>query len=196
MDIFVPRGAWLRIPIRPTLLRNNGAGDSATSPGRQALLDPVNSNAAAWADFDNDGWLDLSSAARSRPIASTTTGRRHVRGGRREGRRNKASPLSAKAAPGSTYDNDRYPDLFLNNLAGRPGCSITTATVPSAMSHASMGINGPYHGFSCWTWDFDNDGWLDIFATCYDRTLGDVVKGLLGQPHSRYSSRLYRNLAG
>ena len=23
------------------------------------LLDPVNSNAAAWADYDNDGWLDL-----------------------------------------------------------------------------------------------------------------------------------------
>ena len=48
-----------------------------------------------------------------------------------------------------------------------------------------MGIDGPRDGFSCWAWDYDNDGWLDIFATCYDRTLEDVVKGLLGQPHGR-----------
>jgi ASPIC and UnbV/FG-GAP-like repeat len=59
-----------------------------------------------------------------------------------------------------------------------------------------MGIDGPYRGFSCWAWDYDNDGWLDIFATCYDRTLADVVKGLIGQPHGRYSNRLFRNRQG
>jgi hypothetical protein len=59
-----------------------------------------------------------------------------------------------------------------------------------------MGIAGPAWGFSCWTWDYDNDGWLDIFATCYDRSLGDMVKGLLGQPHNRHSNRLYRNHEG
>ena len=32
--------------------------------------------------------------------------------------------------------------------------------------------------------DYDNDGWLDIFATSYDRTLKDVVKGLNGEPHT------------
>jgi ASPIC and UnbV/FG-GAP-like repeat len=59
-----------------------------------------------------------------------------------------------------------------------------------------MGIDGPYTGFSCWAWDYDNDGWLDVFATCYDRTLGDVVKGMIGQPHGRYSNRLFRNRQG
>ena len=59
-----------------------------------------------------------------------------------------------------------------------------------------MGIDGPRHGFSCWAWDYDNDGWLDLFATSYDRTVGDVVKGLIGQPHSRHSNRLFRNLGG
>ena len=29
--------------------------------------------------------------------------------------------------------------------------------------------------------DYDNDGWEDVFATCYDRSLGDVVKGLIGR---------------
>ncbi len=59
-----------------------------------------------------------------------------------------------------------------------------------------MGIDGPYRGFSCWAWDYDNDGWLDIFATSYDRSLEDVVKGLLGQPHGLYPNRLYRNIKG
>ncbi len=61
-----------------------------------------------------------------------------------------------------------------------------------------MGINGPSTGFSCWAWDYDNDGWLDIFATSYDATLKDVVKGLIGEPHTAGSqnNKLFRNLGG
>jgi hypothetical protein len=59
-----------------------------------------------------------------------------------------------------------------------------------------MGINGPRVGFSCWSWDYDNDGWLDIFATCYDYSVGDVVKGLAGLPHARLSNRLFHNIKG
>ena len=44
--------------------------------------------------------------------------------------------------------------------------------------------------------DYDNDGWPDIFATSYDRTVEDVVKGLLGKPHGRCSNKLYRNMEG
>jgi hypothetical protein len=59
-----------------------------------------------------------------------------------------------------------------------------------------MGLKGPEKGFSCWAWDFDNDGWLDIFATNYDRSLGEVVKGLLGEPAGLPPGRLYRNIKG
>jgi hypothetical protein len=62
----------------------------------------------------------------------------------------------------------------------RPCCPTPRATWPRAS----------------WAWDYDNDGWLDIFATCYDRTLEDVVKGLVGQPHGLQSNRLFRNLQG
>jgi hypothetical protein len=59
-----------------------------------------------------------------------------------------------------------------------------------------MGIAGPTGGFACWSWDYDNDGWPDIFATCYDRTVADVVRGLTGEPHQLGSNRLYRNQEG
>ena len=41
----------------------------------------------------------------------------------------------------------------------------------------AMGIDGPRDGFSCWAWDYDNDGWLDIFATCYDYSLDGRGQG-------------------
>ena len=83
------------------------------------------------------------------------------------------------------FDNDRYPDLFVNCMSGlarlyhneRDG-SFTDVT-------GDMGIDGPRGGFACWSWDFDNDGWLDIFATSYDRSLNDVVRGLVGRTHSQ-----------
>jgi hypothetical protein len=59
-----------------------------------------------------------------------------------------------------------------------------------------MGIAGPLYGFSCWTWDYDNDGLLDLFATSYDKDVGDCVAGLLGQQHSRNRSMLFRNVGG
>ncbi len=197
MDIFVPRGAWLRHPIRPTLLHNQGAGEFRDVTKESGLLDPVNSNAAAWADYDNDGWLDLFVCCEKQ-----TNRLYHNKGNgtfaqvaERAGLQGSPTDF-CKGCAWIDYDNDRYPDLFLNNLAGDARLYHNNRDGSFSDQTSLMGIKGPYHGFSCWTWDFDNDGWLDIFATCYDRTLGDVVKGLLGQPHSRYSNRLYRNRGG
>ncbi len=94
------------------------------------------------------------------------------------------------------YDNDDYPDLFLNNLSGSGELYHNNRNGTFSDVTSEMGIAGPYHGFSCWAWDYDNDGWLDIFATTYDRTLADLIKGLLGMPHGEECNRLYRNLGG
>ncbi len=197
MDIFVPRGAWLRHPVRPSLLRNNGKGRFTDVTREAGLLDPVNSNGAAWADYDNDGWLDLFVCCEkqtNRLYHSKRNGtfeevaaRAGVQG---------SSTDFCKGCNWVDFDNDGYPDLFLNNLAGDARLYRNQRDGTFSDFTTRMGISGPYHGFSCWSWDYDNDGWLDIFATCFDRSLGDIVKGLLGQPHGRYSSRLYRNQQG
>ena len=56
-----------RTPSGPTLLRNNGDGGFTDVTRESGLLDPVNSNAAAWADYDNDGWVDLFVACERQP---------------------------------------------------------------------------------------------------------------------------------
>ena len=197
MDIFIIRGAWLPWPVRPTLLRNNGSGGFTDVTRQAGLLTAVNSNAAAWADYDNDGWLDLFIGCERQP--------NRLYHNRHNGTFEEvAADAQVQGAPGRIckgcawidFDNDDYPDLFLNHLNGvgqlfhnnRDG-RFTDETSP-------QNIDGPPYGFSCWAWDYDNDGWLDLFATSYERTVGDVVKGLLGQPDPTQPNRLFRNLGG
>ena len=197
MDIVVPRGAWMPVEIRPSLLRNDGKGEFLDVTREAGLLDPVNSNAAAWADYDNDGRLDLF-------IGCERQNNRlyHNKGdGTFEEVAAKAgvegdAKRFCKGCTWIDYDNDGFPDLFLNNLTGDSRLYHNNRNGTFTEETDSMNIVGPFGGFSCWTWDYDNDGWLDIFATCYDRTLADVVKGMLGEPHGRYSNRLYHNVNG
>ncbi len=196
MDIFIARGAWLPLEIRPTLLRNNGAGGFIDVTKEAGLLDPVNSNAAAWADYDNDGWIDLFIGCERQ-----TSRLYHNKGNgtfEEVGAKAGVEGTSQRFCKGCTwidYDNDRFPDLFINERGpaelfrnNRDGTFTSVAS--------GMGIDGPYAGFSCWAWDYDNDGWVDIFATSYDRALVDIVKGLLGEKHGGHSNRLYHNRQG
>jgi hypothetical protein len=199
MDIFVPRGAWLPYPIRPSLLRNNGDGTFADVTKEAGLAAPVNSNAAAWSDYDNDGWLDLFIACE----------RQHNRlyHNRKDGTFEEVSAragLSHPAAPlgfckGTTwvdFDNDDYPDLFLNNLKGSGELFHNERDGTFRDVAIRMRIDGPRVGFSCWSWDYDNDGWLDIFAAGSDHTLDSLVRGMLGQRHNGHSGALFRNVNG
>jgi FG-GAP-like repeat/ASPIC and UnbV len=193
LDLFVPRGAWLPHPVRPSLLRNEGGGRFTDVTAESRLDEPLNSNAAAWADYDNDGWLDVFIACEKQPS--------HLYRNRGDGTFEEVAARVGvtvkeveqnKGCAWIDYDNDRDPDLFVNSLSGRSrlyrndGGRFVEVNGP-------MGIDGPRGGFSCWAWDYDNDGWLDLFATSYDRSVADVVRGLLGQTHYKYSSRLYHN---
>src|SRR2546430_3677231 len=54
----------------------------------------------------------------------------------------------------------------------------------------------PTNGFACWFWDYDNDGWLDLFVCSYEQGLSENIKSQMGLPNSGTTCRLYRNLGG
>jgi hypothetical protein len=197
IDLFISRGAWFPYPMRQSLLRNNGDGTFTDVTREAGFLDPVNSTASRWADYDNDGWIDVLI------VCELQTNRLyHNRGdgtfeevGAKAGVEND-SRAYCKGADWIDFDNDDYPDLFVDNMRGTARLYHNNRNGTFTDVTESMGIDGPRDGFSCWAWDYDNDGWLDIFATCFDYTLEDVIKGMVGQPHQRSSNRLFRNVHG
>jgi hypothetical protein len=198
-DIFIVRGAWYAYPQRPSLLRNNANGTFTDVTGEAGLLEAVNSISASWADYDNDGWLDLFICCERQPSRLYHNRRDGTfEEVSREARVDGGGLVGCKGSAWIDYDNDGYQDLFLNFLVlpattrlyhnDRDG-TFTDVTL-------EMGLSGPAIGFSCWAWDYDNDGWLDLFATSYDKAVGDMVKGLQGEHHQRNFGRLYHNRQG
>jgi hypothetical protein len=196
LDVFIPRGAWHEWPMRPTLLHNAGGGRFEDMTRRAGLLDPVNSNAAAWADYDNDGWIDLF-------VACERQNNRLYRN-RGDGTFEEVAARAgvqadkerfAKGCSWLDYDNDAFPDLFVNNLSDDARLYHNNRDGHFEEVTSRMGIDGP-KGFSCWSFDYDNDGWLDIFAVYYDRPIDEVIRGMLGMPVERTGNRLYRNFQG
>lgn len=197
MDIFIHRGAWLHIPIRASLLKNNGDFTFTDVTEAAGLLDPVNSNTGAWADYDNDGWLDFFQCCEQQPNRLY-----HNKGD------GTFEEVSARVGLGSSgkefckgacwvdYDNDDDPDLFVNNLGGEGRLFRNNGDGTFDEVTQELGITGPKHGFPCWSWDYDNDGWLDIWATSYSRASGDVVRGLIGQPYLSDANALFHNQGG
>ena len=111
MDLFISRGAWLHSPIRQSLLRNNGDGTFSDVTEEAGLLDPVNSTYSCWADYDNDGWLDVYIICEQQTNRLYhNRGERNLRGSGRQGRRATGTHASfCKGANWIDFDNDDYP---------------------------------------------------------------------------------------
>ena len=182
LDFLVPRGAWLREGGRhpASLLRNDGeAGfvDVTFDAGLGEADYP--SQVAAWADYDNDGDLDLflgAEADAARPyecmLYQNQGDGTFVDVAEQAGVTNGAF---TKGAAWGDFDGDRWPDLYVSNLSGRnrlyrnqgDGTFVDVAT--------RLGVAGPVQSFSCWFWDFDNDGHLDLFVASYEEDLAAFV---------------------
>ncbi|MFI5454440.1 MAG: FG-GAP-like repeat-containing protein [Isosphaerales bacterium] len=200
LDVLALRGGW-ETPFRLSLLRNNGNGvfdDATVSAG---LGEPIASQSAAWGDYDNDGLLDVYVAGEydvSQVTPQNLCRLYHNRGdGTFENVAEKAGVLNARFAKGvawGDYDNDGDLDLYVSNMKGpnrlyrNEGDGTFTDVAPD------LGVTEPINSFSCWFWDYDNDGRLDLFVAGFSATLADIVADMLGRPAKGERPRLYRNL--
>ena len=58
LDLYITRGGWSGA-AENTLYHNNGDGTFTDVTHTAGVADPQSSFCAAWADYDNDGYLDL-----------------------------------------------------------------------------------------------------------------------------------------
>jgi hypothetical protein len=204
LDLYVARGAW-KTPMRHSLLRNNRDGTFTDVTDAAGLGAPVQSQAAAWADYDNDGRLDLfigSELVRvnGRPVPARSLLYRNKGDGTFEEVAVRAGVTNegflCKGANWGDFDGDGFPDLFVANLNGP--CRLFRNNRDGTFTDVArqLGVTKPHTAFSCWWFDYDNDGRLDLFVASFDRTLPDVIQSHLGRPFNVQTCRLYRNVDG
>ncbi len=202
LDIFVLRGAWTPHGEPNSLLRNNGDGTFEDVTEQAALLSTHPTQTASWGDYDGDGWLDLYIGNES--VSGPRIPNQLFHNNQDGTFTDVASEAGAavigfvKAVVWGDIDNDGMLDLFISRLRepnvllrnegpdadGRWSFSDVTATA---------GVAEPISSFPAWFWDYDDDGWLDIFVSDYSGTAGDLAAEYLGLSHEAELPRLYRN---
>jgi len=209
-DIFVIRGGWWdnvgRFP--DSLLRNNGDGTFDDVTEEAGMLSYHPSQTAAWFDFDGDGWLDvfIGNESRAGDPHPCELYRNNGNGTFTEcaARFGLAVIAYVKGVASGDFNNDGRPDLYLSIRPGANRLYRNDGPVPKGGAAtdgwrftdvaAQAGVIEPEYSFPTWFFDFDNDGWQDIFVAGYAiRNVGDIAADYLGLPHPAELPRLYRN---
>jgi hypothetical protein len=168
------------------LFRNEGAGVFARETTGPLVTIPGEHRGLAWADYDNDGDLDIY-VAKVAGWSSSSEGL-FVNNGEETFTADLAvaSEFSSQGPAWGDFDNDGYLDLFVSNYGISPQADmlfhnqrdgtftrIFDSDVVTALAHGTG---------SAWA-DFDNDGFLDLFV---------VNAGPDGGPYNE-PNFLYRN---
>ena len=202
-DVVLLRGAW-QSRARLSLLRNKGAGNFEDVTIASGLAEPISTESAVWGDYDRDGHLDLFVCGeyhRDAPDRIDLSRLYHNEGnGKFKNVAESAGIIIEQLAKGSAwgdYDGDGQLDLFVSVFDGN--CRLYhnegNGTFKDVAAH--LGLVGPSHrsSFSCWFWDYDNDGRLDLFVNDYAAAGSDVIAFDLGMKSKDQSHpHLYRNL--
>jgi hypothetical protein len=206
LDIWTERGGWYqkqgRIP--GSLLRNNGDGTFTDVTETAGLLRAHPSQTCVWFDYDGDGWLDLFKGNETSDPGDPDPC--ELFRNNRDGTFTECAAACGldvkgivKGATGADYDNDRRPDLYLsllnapNRLFHNDGTNASGQWKFSDVTlHAR--VSEPILSFPTWFFDYDNDGWEDLFVSGYKMgNVGEVAADFLGMPNQGTPPKLYHN---
>jgi tetratricopeptide (TPR) repeat protein len=193
-DILVLRGAW-EFPIRKSLLRNNCDGTFTDVTRAAGLVEPATrTQTAVWADIDNDGFLDLFVGNENGPSQLF----RNKGDGTFEDISHSAGVdkiAFTKGVVAADYDNDGFVDLYVSNLYG--GNFLYHNNHDRTFTEVSerAGVHQPQsQSFATWFFDYDNDGWPDLFVTSYFFSADETLRSYLALPRNVETIKLYRNM--
>jgi hypothetical protein len=211
LDFLILRGGWMGAGghYPNSLLRNNGNGtfDDVTEEAGVLSFHPTQT--ATWFDYNSDGWLDLFIANET-----STQGTPQPCELFRNNGNGTFTDVAAecgvalvgffKAVVSGDFNNDGRPDLYLswrghdNLLLRNDGPKNPAQGAQSSWQFTDVakqaGVTQPFYSFPAWFFDYDNDGWLDLFVSGYGiNNVGDIAADYLGRPTPAERVRLYRN---
>jgi len=163
---------------------------------------PTSTQAAVWVDINNDGLLDLFVANEDQPAQLfLNKGDGTFEDISESAHINRV--MYSKGVAAADYDNDGWPDLYVSNLNGynflyHNNHDNTFTEVAGGLgvptSAPAANVPGSGHGFATWFFDYDNDGWPDLFVTSYFTSVDETARTYLGLPHNGTTLKLYRNM--
>ena len=208
MDILIPRGAWWNDfgKLPPSLLRNNGDGTFTDVTYESGLFEhKYPTQAAVFADFNNDGFVDLFFGNETRRDTEKYPCELFINDGKGKFTNvAKEAGVDAlcfsKGVAAGDYNNDGWMDICISsqgtpnylfrNDTGKNGGKVKFTDVSK-----EAGISGPIKSFPVGFFDFNNDGWQDIMILTYDADNCDYDNAAeyFGKPVKGEYSILYKN---
>jgi hypothetical protein len=180
IDLFVTGGRGTSQPAAPNrLYHNNGDGtfSLATNSG-SIVTDQGYMGGCAWGDYNNDGYLDLFVMGYFNNVLYQNNGNGTFT--------RVAGPIVSNSPTGwfyvgnhpiacawGDYDNDGFLDLFLTDEASTGSGLVGTVNTlyhnngDGTFTQVAAGspVDEVADSFGCSWVDYDNDGFLDLFAT-------------------------------
>jgi tetratricopeptide (TPR) repeat protein len=180
-DIFVVRGGWKgTFGKEPnSLLRNNGDGTFTDVTKASGLFSIHPTQAATWADFNNDGWLDVFIGnesifgAEERNISELYINNKN-------GTFTEQAALAdcnirdfVKGVTSGDYNNDGKADIFISTMSGQKYLLKNETAKGGRVKFREVtrqaGLaKDETRTFPGWFFDYDNDGWPDILVCAYE----------------------------
>jgi hypothetical protein len=184
-------------PVPHRLYRNLGGGrfeDRTEAAGFSKALGK--GMGIGIADVNRDGWADI--------FIANDTERNFLYVNQKNGTfkemgilygvayNDSGATVSAMGCDVKDYDNDGWPDIFYNNLMNQiHGLFRNSGGTGFSYVSPELGVepgSRAASGWSCGFFDFDNDGWKDVFSA--NGHVDDVGEG------TRQHDTLLRNLGG
>jgi hypothetical protein len=213
-DLVLVRGNWEH-PYRLSLMRNVGEGRFEDVTLAAGLGRPIASASAVWGDYDNDGDVDLFACGEYSPFGDDASAAhdpkrlgavaenfcrlyRNNGDGTFTDVAESAGVTNQRWAKGATwgdFDDDGRLDLYVSNFRGPNRLYHNNGDGSFDDVAPKLGVTEPTDSFACWSWDFDNDGKLDLFVNGFRTVLDDFAGGAYGLKENRSERpRLFRNL--
>jgi hypothetical protein len=193
LDVLVLRGAW-EYPLPLSLFRGSGDGTFTDVAAQAGLTELIATQTAVWADINNDGLLDL--------FVGNERGPSHLFLNKGDGTFEDISAWAGvdriaftKAVVAGDYDNDGFVDLYVSNMSSNNFLYHNNRNNTFKEVAREAGVQDPFgKSFATWFFDYDNDGWLDLFVTSYySGSVDENIRTYLSLPPNAITLKLYKN---